>query len=540
MTSRINTFIARIYFLMKRTFWLFCLLLPIISAPLKAQDQSNFTQFYLNPYLLNPSFVGIDGQTAFTLIYRKQWANIDGGPSIGNLSFHGPLNEKLSVGLSITNDQKGLLSNTGLLFSAGVQIPLADHSFLRFGLSAGGAWNNVDLENIDPMDPAVAGLLDNNASLNGNAGLSVHVKDFHLGVAMPSILAPSYVSTDAFTITEVKPFESLIFHTSKRFYFNDNKNIFEPYAVYRLNSTLPSQFEFAGIVHLNHALWAGGSYKQDFGISAMLGVKLQNILAIGGSYSLKNSGVNELNSPTFEISLSYLFGKRKKGIYAYSFVNTTKEKEKKPKPKPTTPVLTAAQKAAHLKEVEAKKAEAKKREEDILKKKQEALAKAEAEKSKTNTTPRKDSVKTTHNPRFKNEMTETFKTPEELLHEQEQATLSRLETHKDNPTEHHGEDPDLNAHAERHEFVKKGNHEQELDVADYVIGGVFKADANAKHFAEGLIKLGFKAHYGHLTEKNLWYVYLIQTDDIDKARAERDRVRKMKILKDAWLLTVHH
>jgi hypothetical protein len=79
-----------------------------------------------------------------------------------------------------------------------------------------------------------------------------------------------------------------------------------------------------------------------------------------------------------------------------------------------------------------------------------------------------------------------------------------------------------------------------LDVADYVIGGVFKSDANAKHFADGLAKLGFKADYGHLTEKNLWYVYLYQTTDINQARTERDRVRKMLILRDAWLLTVHH
>jgi type IX secretion system PorP/SprF family membrane protein len=533
---------------MKRIFWLFCLFTTIISAPVKAQDQSNFNQFYLNPYLLNPSFVGIDGQTAFTLIYRKQWAGLDGGPSIGNLSFQAPLNERLSAGLSITNDQKGLLNNTGLLLSVGIQVPLAEHSFLRFGLSAGGAWNMVDLTDVDQNDPAIGSLLDNNASLNGNAGLSIHIKDFHLGVAMPSILQPSYVSTDAFTITEVKPFEALIIHTSKRFYFNDNKNIFEPYAIYRMNTGLPSQFEVAGIVHLSHALWAGGSYKQDFGISGLLGIKLQNMLAIGAAYSLAQTGINELNSPSFEVSLSYLFGKRKKGIYAYSFVNTVKEKERKTPVKPPvktpvvtaqkTPVLTPAQKAAEerkrLADLEAKKIEAKKREDEINKKRQDALAKAAAQKAHP------DSVKTAHNPRFKNEMTETFKTPEELLHEQEQATLNRLEVHKENPTEHHGEDPDLNAHAERHEFVKKGDHAQELDVADYVIGGVFKADANAKHFAEGLLKLGFKAHYGHLTEKALWYVYLIQTDDIDKARAERDRVRKMKILKDAWLLTVHH
>src|SRR5690349_7783532 len=257
MVSINNTFVARLTFLMKRNFWLFCLLTGLLSTQLKAQDQSNFTQFYLNPYLLNPSFAGIDGQTAFTLIYRRQWMNIDGGPNIANISFQAPISERLSTGFSITNDKKGLLNNSGLLLSLGINVPLAEHSFLRFGISAGGAWNMVDLENVDTSDPAYQGLLDNNASLNGNAGLSVHVKDFHLGISMPSILAPSYVSKDAFTVTEVKPFETLIFHTSKRFDFGDNKHIFEPYAIYRLNTGLPSQFEFAGIVHLNHTLWAG-------------------------------------------------------------------------------------------------------------------------------------------------------------------------------------------------------------------------------------------------------------------------------------------
>jgi hypothetical protein len=118
--------------------------------------------------------------------------------------------------------------------------------------------------------------------------------------------------------------------------------------------------------------------------------------------------------------------------------------------------------------------------------------------------------------------------------------LQRLEAHAENPTEHHGDDPSIHPHAERHEFVKRGGHNEELEIGDYVIGGVFRSSANAKHFAEGINKMGFKAEYGHLTEKNLWYVYLMQTDDINAARAERDRVRKMKLFRDAWLLTVQH
>jgi type IX secretion system PorP/SprF family membrane protein len=514
---------------MKHKTWLCCLVLKLATLPIFAQDQSNFTQFYLNPYLINPSYAGIDGQSAFSVIYKRQWMSIDEGPSIANVSLHTPVNARTGVGISITNDKKGILNNSGLLFSLSYNVPVASHSSLRFGLSAGGAWNTVDIDKLDTNDPATATIQDANASLSGNAGISFHHKVFNLGISMPTIFSPAYVSEDAFTITEVKPFQSIIVNSSYRFYFNNNKNIFEPYAVYRLNTSLPPQFEVAGVIHLNHMVWAGGSYKQDFGISALAGVKLQNMFAVGGSYTLKNSGDNELNSPSFEVSISYLFGKHKKGTHAYSFVNTVKEKEKKP--------LSAVAARLKQKELERKKQEAKARQDALLKKQQDAAAAAKAK----NEPVKKDTTKVhVGRPRFNQEMIETVKTSEELHQEQEQEALKRLEVHSDNPTEHHGEDPAAHPHAERHEFVKRGDHQEELDVADYVIGGVFKSEPNAKHFADGLIKLGFKADYGHLTEKNLWYVYLIQTSDINLARKERDRVRKMKLLRDAWLLTVHH
>jgi type IX secretion system PorP/SprF family membrane protein len=553
MTVKNYTFVDSIIALMIRRSPLVCLVFLAITFSAVAQDQANFTQFYLNPYMLNPSFAGIDGKTSFSLIYRKQWMDIEGGPAIANFSLHTPINPKISTGLSITNDQRGLLNQTSLLVTFGYNIPVQEHSFLRFGISAGGGWNTVDMEKLaDINDNALGNLVDSHASLAGNAGISFHSKFFHFGVTIPQIFAPSITSEDGFTVSEVKPFESTVVHASNRFYFNNNKNIFEPYLVYRLNSTLPSQFEGAGIVHLNHTIWIGGSYKQDFGISAVGGIKLKNMLAIGGSYSLKNSGENELNSPTFEISLNYLIGIHKKGAPVYSFVDTHKEKEKKPVRPSASQAIAEKRKQdeALKKQQQADLAKKNQEEADRKKKEQEELAKHQAEVQKRIEARKNEVVKApdpapvqskdttaAHNPRFKQEMNTTAEVPEGH-HEHEQEQLTRLELHADNPLEQHNEEGHPNA--ERHEFVKRGNHAKELPVSDYVIGGVFKSEGNAKHFSDGLDKLGFNTHYGHLTEKSLWYVYIIQTDDINKARAERDRVRKTKILRDAWLLTVHH
>lgn len=98
---------------------------------------------------------------------------------------------------------------------------------------------------------------------------------------------------------------------------------------------------------------------------------------------------------------------------------------------------------------------------------------------------------------------------------------------------------DENVHAQRHEFVKRGNHAEELKLGDYVVVGVFQGKGNAKSMARELKKLSYaNAAYGYLTNKNLWYVHLGTAADIETARNDRDKIKKMKMFKEAWLLTV--
>ncbi len=502
------SFIAGISSIMRHKGWSVFLLGFFLSTFAKGQDQTNFTQFYINPYLFNPSYAGIDGQAALSIIYRKQWMTIDGGPTIANFSIQTPLSARASFGFSVTNDSKGLLNNSSVLLTFGYNIPLAAHSFVRFGISGGGSWNMVDMTKLESLssDPALANILDNNASLTGNAGISLHIKTFQLGASMPAMFSPSYLSPDAFTITEIKPFQSLIINASNRFYFGDDKYVFEPYALYRINADLPTQYEFAGILHLNHVVWLGGSYKQDFGISAVAGIKLKNIFAIGGSYSLQNSGINELNSPTFEVSLNYLLGKRKKDAPLFSFVNTVKEKEKKPKKSPAELL-----------------AEKRKAEEAARKKKEEELAKQKAAEEEAK--------------RKADELAQKAREEEaERARQEELARQQEIAKNIPPPVDTvKQETPVIDG---RHETFKRGAHPKELPAGEYIIAGVFSSEANAARFTNGLRQLGYVPNYGFLTEKQLWYVYIHKGKDINQARDERDKFRKLRMFKDAWLLTV--
>jgi type IX secretion system PorP/SprF family membrane protein len=523
------------------------------SVVINAQDYQNFTQFYFNPSLLNPSYAGIDGRPTIVFSYRRQWAGLEGGPSISGFNIQSPSKGKVSLGLNLSNEKTGLVSASSLLLTGAYTVELAEEKTLRFGLSAGAVFSQVDMNALTfgTPDPLMATAGESTMRITGNAGISYHSKTFHFGVAMPEIFEPSYISSSSFEVTAIKPFESLTVHMSNRFYMSRGKNVFEPFLIYRFNQGFPSQLEVAALLHLQNVVWLGASYKQDYGISAMGGFKINKVAAIGYSYGIQNTGVNEIGLPSHEVHLGLLLGKldKKKGPIAYSFVDTDKYKKKKVTQK------TKQQIAAEQKKREALLA--KKKEEDRLKqaalfekqqqeqKRKAELAAKEAASKKAvaaNLTIKVDSTKIIRGgPRKKATEDPLASTLTEVdsVHAIEETHLMRLEDHAQDPTEHHGLDDAEHPHAERHEFVKRGNHQSELEIGDYVVAGVFKLEANAKKYSDGLIKLGFaQSDYGHLTEKNLWYVHIAGSKDIETAKNYRDKFRKMKIFREAWLLTV--
>lgn len=472
----------------------FCLWLTIFFGFFKAgaQDNSEFVQFFVNSASLNPSYVGIDGQTALYIGYRRQWANVPGGPALGMVSLQGHLpKKKIHGGVTLASNSRGLLSTSSFLFTGGYQLSVAEGKAVRFGMSIGGAMNRFDvggIENANPADPALANLPANTLFIQGSAGASYHTKTFHGGISIPQFFTPAYVADNPFSVTKVSPFQTIVIHASNRFYYNRNKNVFEPYLIYRINQGLPGQLEIASVVHLQSKMWVGASFKQGLGISALGGIKLNKLSAFGYSFTTA-IGKDRIARPSHELHLAFLFGKRDRNVTGiYSFVNTDVEKKKK-----TQAQIIAERKA---------------REEAMAKKYQQHNVHTEKheEVKPTPVQPKKDTV---------------------VVAEQKKDTVVVTQQPAQPPA------------VERHEFVKRGKNKNELPAGTYVIVGAFRSETNAKNYSVDLQDMDIEeADYGFISVRNLWYVYLHSSDDLGKARQERDKYRAEKMFKDAWLLTV--
>lgn len=518
-------------------------LLITVLTPAFTQESSNFTQFYMNPYRINPSYAGIEGRSGLFLTYRKQWVGIEGAPTISNLSYHTAMKSNLNFGINVNSDVVGIINTTAFAITLGYTLPLAKDQYLRFGISGGLSMNQLDLDAVSssagltPND--VSTLLEQNLYAIGDVGFSYHNKFFNIGASIPNIFERQLASFDNFSLGEISALDEFIFYSSYRFYFAQDKFAFEPHGIYRFNKVLPSQFEGAGLLHINHTLWLGGSYKQNFGISALGGVKVNGLFALGYSYSLSNSGDNEINSPTHEVQLNLLLGKKRKKKHVYSFVDS-----KKPVKKKTKRQLLAEKHKEEQAKLVAEKAEQKKKEEEERTRKEEQERKAQAEATATAQREREQQAQRESEQQAQRER-EAQEAEQQRQVQAEVESKTETETETDpivtepisQEIENSGISKDNFTNDER-VVVKRGKHFLELQVGDYVVVGAFGVFENAEKYSDRLHEQGFSNKFGYITETKLWYVHLYESNDIEKARTERDKYRKMSLFRKAWVLGV--
>lgn len=90
------------------------------------------------------------------------------------------------------------------------------------------------------------------------------------------------------------------------------------------------------------------------------------------------------------------------------------------------------------------------------------------------------------------------------------------------------------------EVVKKGANPEELESGNYVIVGTFKSRSNAVRYSTMLHDRGHDANFGFATEKNVYYVYVFRSGDLEEARNTRDHYRALTDFQfpGSWVLTV--
>src|SRR5438045_3508557 len=85
----------------------------LISQTLCAQQAPLVSHYMFNQLLINPAYAGSHEYVSTTLLYRRQWAGIDGAPVTQSASIHGLIPKKrLGLGFYLQQDKIGVTKQT--------------------------------------------------------------------------------------------------------------------------------------------------------------------------------------------------------------------------------------------------------------------------------------------------------------------------------------------------------------------------------------------------------------------------------------------
>jgi type IX secretion system PorP/SprF family membrane protein len=459
------------------------------SGQVISQISPSSSMFFVNLYQINPSYAGLEGRPVFNLSHRQQWVGVDGAPVTTRLTFDMPIKYGVSAGAEIYSDERSILRTNSVTFTVGYAVHFSPKSVLRFGLSGGVGFRNIDFDQVEnPSDPALQDAIDNNVYLDGNFGISFQTGYFLFGVALPNFFEPNLNNTSSFKNGSFAPLDEILFNASYRFYFALDDMFFEPSLIYRLNQVMPDQFEVAGIFYLRNLLWFGGSYRQEYGASAMLGLTLNKQFMIGYSYGIGSAKLPGIGASTHEIQLSIALGKRTQKsassseifvsyvdtdrVYPDQRVKQQKETKTIAKVTPVTPIIVEIEEPVEEEE------------EQVV----------------------KEAVRTSE-------------------HDDPRLVMTRGRKVS-------------NVTTIRSETVYEGISDFELPKGNYIIVGEYKDESEARQYYNRLGNEGYRAEFGYVSRKRMWMVYIYRSDSKIGFRKKVLETRSNPDFKEAWILSV--
>ncbi|MCY7361720.1 MAG: PorP/SprF family type IX secretion system membrane protein, partial [Ignavibacteria bacterium] len=147
-----------------------------------AQQDPQFSQYFLNPFVYNPAYAGIENNLSATAHFRTQWLGIEGNPVIENISIHSPVDIIHSgAGIQILNEQVGALRNTAASLSYSY-ILKTQFGKLSLGINGGVIQETLDGNKLRASEGDYTTGIDHNDPLLSVVSVSGMAPDFSAGL----------------------------------------------------------------------------------------------------------------------------------------------------------------------------------------------------------------------------------------------------------------------------------------------------------------------------------------------------------------------
>lgn len=276
--------------------------LCFLGIEVKAQLNPLNSQYFFNPYQVNPAYAGHTNGLNVNLNYRKQWSNIPGAPSTQNITADYQLN-KVGLGINFFNEKAGSLQRTKAVATYAYHLPLNNESQrLNFGVSVGIMNERIDYSNVngDLSDLTLSEFNDRGAQFDGDFGMAYTSNKLNVEAAIPNIRGLIKQNDD-------NQVDRSRFYAAASYKINTglgaNALEIEPKVAFRNIQGYKSIFDAGANLNFAGKLFLMGMYHSTNSASFGAGINYKSSFSVMGFYTTETSALQGMANGTFEISL---------------------------------------------------------------------------------------------------------------------------------------------------------------------------------------------------------------------------------------------
>jgi type IX secretion system PorP/SprF family membrane protein len=286
------------------------LLLCLLGIKGYGQMEPILTQYMFNMQPVNPAYAGMWEKVGFSTLVRKQWAGINRSPLTQVFSFYTPMNNRVAVGLNVTNDNYGLESKLGIFGDYAYEVPITPRSRLRLGLKYGflNYKNPLTQYQLYPdghYDPAFAEDVDLKFLPNFGVGAFLYQDHYYIGLSVPKMLKNEFKANINNYNIEAQ-IQTIYLTAGYVFRFIQyNHLIFKPTFMITAPVGLPMQYDLGANFMLREQLWLGMMVRSGKALSFVSQWIMDNNLRIGFAMDMTYSEIFPYQYGTYEFTLGF-------------------------------------------------------------------------------------------------------------------------------------------------------------------------------------------------------------------------------------------
>jgi type IX secretion system PorP/SprF family membrane protein len=276
----------------------------LLAFQMHGQQDPQYTQYMYNMNIINPAYAGSRENLSFGLLYRKQWAEINGAPQTGTFFGHSPIGNNLGLGLSVIADQIGPVKETNVYADVSYTLKLGGEHNLAFGIKAGATFHDIGLNTLDVIDPNDPFFSENinETTPNIGAGFFYYTNKYYLSLSVPNLLSSVHLDANGFKIGS----ETQHYFLTGGYVFDLSPNTeLKPSFMVKSAFDAPTSFDVNVNARFYKKFEIGASYRLDDSFSGLINFALTPSLRVGYAYDAVSSDIKAYAPASHEVMLLF-------------------------------------------------------------------------------------------------------------------------------------------------------------------------------------------------------------------------------------------